>query len=849
MSSHNRIRFIKMSGSYHHRSGKLHQSNKVHKTSGGFSTKRSVSDAAHGRVEKVGGGAGGGGSIAGSAKHSVKSLSSLSTASKANRLNHAKQVKEQRKAEALVAKRLGSAGGGYGAPKVAAIVGLGATANRAAVAASLLALADDAVLPGGGEAFGSPLTLTYHTFRSRLTLLVPPREGEVSPPVTAPGASHPTVYHYDVTHTLAGCQAADVLIAVVDMAAAAAAGGSFSGSNADWEASVDASGDLLMSCVKALGLPTVIGVIQGLDRLPASRQADARRWANRLFTTEFGQDVKVVEAADCLTSSPVLATKAGNSSSSSKAGLAAAVADGSSLHLVRAVCSVSPKQLTWRSHRPYMLIQGMQFTPTASSSNSSDRSSESNGSSTASGPTGSLTLTGYLRGVPLNVHQLVHLPWAGAYQIESIAKPAALGGGGNASGGDPFKPPHASGAKNAKKVFDPSVSGAAAAASGSTAVVSSSNNRVYRPLAECLAPVTTIVSSNGAAVAPGTAAVRLIAPTPSVSSSNSASSSSGAAVAASSNTTTSSSSIGSGGGWEVLAHPDPAYQEPLDTVAQPEGGGDEDDMAGGGNEQTWPEEDEDEDEDDEDDNSDSEMASGGKQQRKGGGKKPGHRLGPGPSGWLSSQAQQELDMQEGDNEDEEDGGSEEDDAAKDAAGNWSRPLPEDASTAAARKAAALAEAVEGRSKLKGRARRQALKRRGVELPDEEEDEDDDEENAGDNDGDDDAMSLGAGDDAGVTSQAAADAARAAMRGDGNDAAAAGRTPLQLAAETNAQFPDEIDTPVGARTRAVRAVPRPQVLPFFAVGPAGEPAALIRPHLPPATLCSPAAADAGRGGPG
>ncbi len=40
---------------YHHRSGKLKQANKAHKTSAGHATKRSLDKAQHGRVEAADG--------------------------------------------------------------------------------------------------------------------------------------------------------------------------------------------------------------------------------------------------------------------------------------------------------------------------------------------------------------------------------------------------------------------------------------------------------------------------------------------------------------------------------------------------------------------------------------------------------------------------------------------------------------------------------------------------------------------------------------------------------------------------------------------------------------------------
>lgn len=110
---------------------------------------------------------------------------------------------------------------------------------------------------------GCPLTLTFHAFRQRLLLLAPPRGGEsAAHPAASPGAPP---LRFDVTHTLAGVYGADVLVLVVDVSAGV-------------DAAVDAEGDLALTCIRAVGVPTVVAVVQGLGGLPAPKAADARRW-------------------------------------------------------------------------------------------------------------------------------------------------------------------------------------------------------------------------------------------------------------------------------------------------------------------------------------------------------------------------------------------------------------------------------------------------------------------------------------------------------------------------------------------------------------------------------------------
>jgi hypothetical protein len=302
---------------HHHRAGTLKQSNKKHKGGGHFS-KRAIDRVNLGRVEE-GTARGSGGSVS---RRSVKSLSGLIAIGKANRVNHAKQLQDQRKAEALVQRRLA---GGYGPPKNICIVRLGPSANPAGVSALLACLADDVSVPADWASSGCPLTLTFHAFRQRLLLCTPPQAGESL--TSAPGAAAASTLRYDVTHTLSGVHGADIIVVVVDL--------SLGTDNV-----VDAHGDLLLTCVRAVGVPTVIGVIQGLGSLPTARVAESRKWAHRLFATEFGDSAKLVEA-DCPRALQVpssLASAGSSAAMSLTAAVADATASGAALQLARVLC-------------------------------------------------------------------------------------------------------------------------------------------------------------------------------------------------------------------------------------------------------------------------------------------------------------------------------------------------------------------------------------------------------------------------------------------------------------------------------------------------------------------------------
>lgn len=154
--------------------------------------------------------------------------------------------------------------------------------------------------------------------------------------------------------------------------------------------------------------------VQGLDTLPLTSQPEARKFFHRLFASEFGEDS--YKLVDCGWHTHALFT-ASDSTASTGAGTTTTTAaasvnlrSGETLHLVRTVCSFTPRGVVWRGHRSYMTVQDMEF--------------EENGSAGGEGSeaTGSLRIYGYLRGRPLNVHQLICLPSGGVYQMDFVVR-------------------------------------------------------------------------------------------------------------------------------------------------------------------------------------------------------------------------------------------------------------------------------------------------------------------------------------------------------------------------------------------------------------------------------------------
>jgi pre-rRNA-processing protein TSR1 len=274
----------------------------------------------------------------------------------------------------ILARRLG---GGHGAPKIIGIIGLADNANTAAIR-SMLSSAGD-----GGIAYNSPLGT----------------DGGVCKPITVKFATHKQRFTIvestrDITCVIDVAKVADILVFVTSVADGT-------------DGCVDEFGDAAMSAVRAQGVPTVVGFVHGLEGLTAKAKSDSRRYATRLFETEFGTDTKVVE-------------------------------EGNAATLVRTLAVIKAKDIHYRGQRSYMVstctiyffflfrsycncvthsifVIFFLLLQLGDKVEVSDVDTESN--------TATLKVSGYLRGRSLNVHQLVHITGAGTYQLRVIEGP------------------------------------------------------------------------------------------------------------------------------------------------------------------------------------------------------------------------------------------------------------------------------------------------------------------------------------------------------------------------------------------------------------------------------------------
>jgi len=336
---------------FHHRAGKLKQANKKHKARRHLASKRAVKREEGGKVNLGGGNA----SVASSSTSTQRTGNKQKTMEKdlkQDRLNRARQVKEQKRQDLFLQRRIGSADG---PPRVVALLPLSAFCDTAAVRDALLktrepqqAAAEDVVTPSPRMA-----TAAFKSLKQRFTFLLP---------------------RFGLQEALEAVRVADLVVFVLDVSRGA-------------EGAVAQEGDLALSALRAQGLPTTVGIVQGLEHHHGCKsQVELRRYGHRFFETEFGDKVKVAESINTAQLLRVLSTPT-----------------GPSLH--------------WRQTRSYVV--GEEVTWTAAEGGEGGKEDTKMGAEEEGGV---LRVRGYVRGKPLNVDQLVHLPGVGTYAMSRILK-------------------------------------------------------------------------------------------------------------------------------------------------------------------------------------------------------------------------------------------------------------------------------------------------------------------------------------------------------------------------------------------------------------------------------------------
>ena len=136
--------------------------------------------------------------------------------------------------------------------------------------------------------------------------------------------------------------------------------------------------------------PDILCCIQGLDQFQGKALLVRRNTVGRVCETEVMSSVKVLEYSN----SSYKMSDARNPSAS---------------NICRQICSISPRDIGWRSIRTYLLSQTCELLPKEDSLEE-EHSSEK----------GTLRLGGYLRGRPLPINSLVHIVGVGTGRIKEI---------------------------------------------------------------------------------------------------------------------------------------------------------------------------------------------------------------------------------------------------------------------------------------------------------------------------------------------------------------------------------------------------------------------------------------------
>ncbi|KAG7401871.1 ribosome biogenesis protein tsr1 [Phytophthora boehmeriae] len=324
--------------SHHHRSGPLKQKNKKHKT-GRHESKTLLSKRQGGKVE--------GRRL--SVRSNGSSIGSMSlSGQKAARLQRQKQLRGNKREEMLLQRRFGL-GSALGPPKIVALVALSEQANLAEVQQSILEGASTVEEPAQDVVGLRNCTIGVFAQHKQKLCVVD--------------------CGCNLLVALDAAKVADVVVFVLAV------------HNGE-EGGLSEEGVRIVSAVRAQGLPTTVGLIQGLEKHTAKGQSDLKKLGVKFFSTEFGENAKVAQAN----------------------------VPG---QLSRILITLTPKVIHWREARSYMLATTATFVPGTEAQN--DKGEQ----------VGDLQVNGYLRGKPLSVNQLVHITDVGTFQMSRITRAAA----------------------------------------------------------------------------------------------------------------------------------------------------------------------------------------------------------------------------------------------------------------------------------------------------------------------------------------------------------------------------------------------------------------------------------------
>jgi len=278
------------------------------------------------------------------------SIKKVNTAalSKQDRLNALRQVRQAKKDELMERRRLGA---GWDSretpPKVVAIVAFHVDVDTASLKRHLLVACGESSDVAAASTPCAPAVVQLPSFAHAGPSSGRPRVLFVDPP-------------RDVLSVLDVAKCADLVLAVFRPHASLE------------DPAFDEAGYRILTALKSQGLPVVLGAMCGGDEMAGSakKAGEGKKFVARYFTSEFSADAKLFSTST----------------------------DEEMKALVRAIGSATPKDLTWRSDRGYMMAQGAEY----------------------SSADGTLCLKGYVRGPGLRCKHLVHLTGHGDFVMSRI---------------------------------------------------------------------------------------------------------------------------------------------------------------------------------------------------------------------------------------------------------------------------------------------------------------------------------------------------------------------------------------------------------------------------------------------
>lgn len=267
-----------------------------------------------------------------------------STSNRQNRINQSQQLKKKKRDTVLLMKRVGSQ---RGPPKIVAIIPLSEHVNPQD-------LMNGCLREGTTSSnIGSNSSVYFSQFKAHITF------------ITA---------ELDVMSVLDAAKVADIIILVGDAGA---------------DELISDMGAICLSAMKAQGCPDLMCCMQGYESFTGKALIDRKKTVIRICETEVTSYIKVLEFSN----NGQMFDDSRNASVS---------------HICRQLCSMSPKDIGWRSIRSYMLSQTCEILPKAMISDEEGKLNET------------IRVTGYLRGRPLPVNSLIHIVGVGTGRIKEI---------------------------------------------------------------------------------------------------------------------------------------------------------------------------------------------------------------------------------------------------------------------------------------------------------------------------------------------------------------------------------------------------------------------------------------------